>query len=138
MNQTILFRTQKAPGAGSLDPDLVLGARPVLGCADHQVNAAPLSRLVQMFPDGEHRSGSSTSALQPKRGEHAIDHLHVALQLHRSPEKCECCGLRIIPDQRGGTSAAKGNKAVLVLFETRGVRGGRALFCVRADFIRTD
>lgn len=39
-----------------------------------------------MFSDGEHRSRSSTSALQPKRGEQPIHNLDVALQLHSSPE----------------------------------------------------
>lgn len=41
--------------------DLVLGARSVFRCADHQVNVAPLTRLVQVFSDGEHSSSSSTS-----------------------------------------------------------------------------
>lgn len=90
-----------------MDADLVLGARSVLRCADHQVNVAPLSRLVHVFSDGEHRSRSSTSALQPKRGEHAIDDLDVALQLHSSPEKSESCGLRIIPEKRKSSLDAK-------------------------------
>lgn len=61
---------------------LILWPCSVLGCADEQVNVASLTRLVQMFPDGEHGSGSFAPTFHPKRGKHPIDHLDVALQLH--------------------------------------------------------
>lgn len=63
---------------------LVLGPCSVLSCADEQVNVAALIRLVQMLPDGEHSSGSFAPTFHPVRGEHPIDHLDVALQLHCS------------------------------------------------------
>lgn len=91
--------TENSSSNKSFWTDLVLGACSVLGCADHQVNLAPLARLVRMFSDGEHRSRSSCSAFQPKRGEHPIHNLDVALQLHGSPKVSACCGLPTIAEK---------------------------------------
>lgn len=66
----------------TLVADLVLGACSVFGCADEHVNVAALARLVQMLPDGEHCSSSFAPTFHPERGQHPIDHLDIALQLH--------------------------------------------------------
>lgn len=65
--------------------DLVLGARSVFSCADHHVDVVALARLVQMSPDGQHRSRPLASTPHPKCGEHPIHHLDLALQLHLKP-----------------------------------------------------
>lgn len=62
--------------------DLVLGAWSVFGRTDHHVDVAALVRLVQMFSDGQNRSSSLSPTLYPERGEHAIHHLDITLQLH--------------------------------------------------------
>ena len=62
--------------------DLVLGSCPVFGRADDHVDVGPLGGLVHMLADGDDGSDALPSALHPEGGQHAMDHLHVALQLH--------------------------------------------------------